>query len=58
VTLADGQFVITFVGAVTAGLFTGADVNVDTVLLGDLNACSGAGLSSNSGPTTLTIAGL
>lgn len=58
VTEVNGQFVIVLTGSITSGLFTGALATEQTTLLGDLSACSGAGLSSNSGPSLLTIAGL
>jgi hypothetical protein len=54
----NGQYVIVLTGSITAGLFTGALATEQTTLLGDLTACSGAGISSNGGPAPLEIVGL
>jgi hypothetical protein len=55
VTEVDGEFVIVLTGSITAGLFSGATATEQTTLLGDLTACGGSGLASNSGPSVLTI---
>jgi hypothetical protein len=54
----DGEYVIVLTGSITSGLFTGSAATEQTTLLGDLSACSGAGLSTNSGPSLLEIVGL
>jgi hypothetical protein len=54
----DGQFVIALTGSISSGLFAGATATEETTLLGDLGACSGSGISTNAGPSELSIAGL
>lgn len=54
----DGQYVIVLTGSITSGLFTGALASEQTTLLGDLTACSSAGIAANGGPSLLQIIGL
>lgn len=57
-SLVNGQAVITNVGTITSGRYApDSAVQVATIASLDLLACAGDGISSLTGPTTLTIAG-
>ncbi|MGX7828274.1 hypothetical protein ACTG9Q_24600 [Actinokineospora sp. 24-640] len=55
-TVVGGQAVITNTGLITAGRYApGSAVQVATLVTPDAAACAGSGISSLTGPTTLTI---
>jgi hypothetical protein len=57
-SLVNGQAVITNVGTITSGRYApDSAIQVATIVTLDLLACAGDGISSLSGPTTLTILG-
>lgn len=59
--IVDGSIVLSFTGSVTSGLGQGSLVDATVTLpnvQGILSGCTGSGLTSLSGPTTVTFLGL
>lgn len=57
-SVVDGQVVTVVTGSISAGELVNASTLQETVLLGDLTACSGSGLTSESGQSVLKFLGL